>query len=176
MRWSVRRATVADARGLARINIAGWRGAYRGIVPEPVLESLDLERRTAAFVRRLAGERMATFVAVTPDDVVAAYATVTPVRTGSDDVPDRRTGELASLYADQDHLGQSAGHAAHQAGMDRLGAQGFDRAVLWVFQANTVARRFYERHGWCCDDVRRNEVLGSLPVREVRYSRSLSSA
>jgi hypothetical protein len=50
---------------------------------------------------------------------------------------------------------------------------GVRRAVLWVLDASTTARRFYEGQGWVWDGVRVERPLGGLadfpPVIEVRY-------
>ena len=39
----VRRATPEDARAISEVQIAGWRHAYRGIVPDAMLDELDVE-------------------------------------------------------------------------------------------------------------------------------------
>lgn len=52
--------------------------------------------------------------------------------------------EVRMLYAHPDHIGAGAGslliEVAKQSGAAAL--------ELWCFQANTLARRFYERHGF----------------------------
>ena len=40
--------------------------------------------------------------------------------------------------------------------------------MLWVFEDNPRARRFYEREGWVADD-RRTEVIRGVETVEVRY-------
>jgi RimJ/RimL family protein N-acetyltransferase len=47
MGWEVRRATTADAEEIARVNVASWRAAYRGLVPDAVLDRMDPAGRTA---------------------------------------------------------------------------------------------------------------------------------
>ena len=42
----VREATVADSAGIARVRIETWRAAYRGLVPQEVLDRLSVERET----------------------------------------------------------------------------------------------------------------------------------
>ncbi len=43
----VRFATRADARAVAHIQIEGWRAAYRGLVPDAILDGFELEPRTS---------------------------------------------------------------------------------------------------------------------------------
>jgi len=45
----VRCATLDDASYLAKIHVDSWRAAYRGLVPDTHLKSLDYDRRTEDF-------------------------------------------------------------------------------------------------------------------------------
>ncbi len=42
----VRIATSSDAPKIAHIHVETWRAAYRGQIPDAVLDGLDVERRT----------------------------------------------------------------------------------------------------------------------------------
>lgn len=178
MRWTVRRATQDDVSELARVNVAAWRRAYRGIVPDEFLDGMDTARRELGWSRWLSvPEPDAVFVATNGgrglDCRVAAYAGICAVREARDAHPELPTGELAALYADPDVWGCGAGHAVHEAAMEALAQFGFKHAVLWVFEDNPLARTFYRRHGWTCDGVRDEfEVCGQRPF-EVRYSRAV---
>lgn len=173
MQWMVRRAQQDDVRELARVNVASWRDAYRGIVPDDFLDGMDVARREAGWARWVGmPEPDAVFVAV-DERRVAAYAAVCAAREESDRRPDAPTGELAAIYADPVAWGSGAGHAVHEAAIAGLAGCGFGHAILWVFEDNKRARRFYERHGWTCDGVREEfEVAGERPM-EVRYSRPI---
>jgi hypothetical protein len=46
---NLRLAVPADAVELARIHVAAWQEAYRGIVPESTLEQFTIEGRTEHF-------------------------------------------------------------------------------------------------------------------------------
>lgn len=174
MPWNVRKATQDDVPELARVNVAAWRRAYRGIVPDEFLDGMDSARRELGWSRWVAQpEPDAVFVALDGAGRVAAYAGVCAVREERDAHPTLPTGELAAIYADPALWGRGAGHAVHEAAVDGLARFGFKHAVLWVFEDNPTARAFYRRHGWCCDGVRDVfEVAGRRPF-ELRYSRTL---
>lgn len=174
MGWLVRKAVLADAPALATVNVASWRHAYRGIVPDSVLDGMDVVRRRQGWARWLAMPPPdAVFVATDGGDEVVAYCAVCGVREAVDAHPALPTGELAAIYADPAVLGSGAGHAVHEAGMASLADAGLRHAVLWVFEDNDPARRFYERHGWTCDGVRVEFEVGDARPMEVRYSRRL---
>jgi len=50
-----------------------------------------------------------------------------------------------------------------------LRSRGFDLLVLWAFEQNARARRFYERAGWTLDVTGEHWVLDDVPVPIVRY-------
>ena len=48
-------------------------------------------------------------------------------------------------------------------------ARGFDPVVVWVFEANPAARRFYEAAGFRTDGARSTIDFDGTPVDEIRY-------
>ncbi|AXB43627.1 GNAT family N-acetyltransferase [Amycolatopsis albispora] len=165
-RWAVRRAVAADAPRLASICLGGWRTAYRGILPDDYLDALNLAEWEEMFAARVAAstERTTMLAAVNADGEIGAYAGV---------LGEREPGMLGALYAATEWRGTGAGHAAHEAAVAHLAACGFSRAVLWVFERNTPSRRFYEAHGWRCDEVTQATKFADGSAVEIRYSRPL---
>ncbi|MGH3982783.1 MAG: GNAT family N-acetyltransferase [Pseudonocardiaceae bacterium] len=175
MSWIVRRAMRSDAAQIARINVDGWRDAYRDLVPDVALNALDVESFTARYRKMLdaATDAVTVFVAV-DGDRIGAFCGVCPVRNADRDAhPKLRTGELAAIYADPPVRGSGAGHLVHDAALAHLAAGGFQHVVLWVLQANSIARTFYARHGWALDNVRDRYHAQGHAIPVVRYSRSL---
>lgn len=137
----LRLAVREDAPSLAEIFLRCWRDAYRGIVADAVIDSLDpagLEQRWA----ELAGG--------SPDELVVATQSGVPVgmaRFGADgDDPDR--GHLFSLYVSPDASGAGIGRALLERAMAGFAQAGYEMATLWVFAGNERAIRFYRASGW----------------------------
>lgn len=172
MKWTVRRATPADAGRIAEIKIAGWRSAYRGLVPGEFLDGMRQQDHEAQWAGWLAAGWV-VFLAIGEDGVIGAFAYVAPVHAEADRHPRLPTGELGAIYTDPRLRGEGAGTAVHDAGLEYLAAQGFRHAVLWVLEGNAPSRRWYESRGWRCDGV--TQPLGPAELVEVRYSRQLSS-
>jgi len=144
----VRRARLDDAPAIAAVWVETWRTAYRGLVPDAVLDALSVEARTTRWRERLAIED-ATLVAER-DGAVVGYCRAL-------------SGELASLYVRV--RGEGIGSALLTAAL-----AGADRPVsLWVFAGNAGARAFYERHGFRPDSAEQLDPGTGVPeLRMVR--------
>jgi hypothetical protein len=62
-RMKIRPAISDDALPLARLHVAAWRAAYRGLVPDEFLDGLDVDARAARFGSWLAAREAENYVA-----------------------------------------------------------------------------------------------------------------
>ena len=51
--FEIRYADISDAKELAKIHSSSWKIAYKGIVPDEVLENITLEKRQKYFEKAL---------------------------------------------------------------------------------------------------------------------------
>jgi GNAT superfamily N-acetyltransferase len=85
------------------------------------------------------------------------------------DTPGGDVGELYAIYVHPEAWGGGVGRALMAETLERLRAEGFGEAMLWVLEDNPRTRRFYELAGWHADGgVKEEEWLGTT-IREVRY-------
>jgi ribosomal protein S18 acetylase RimI-like enzyme len=170
----VRPAGQADAEDLARVRIATWRAAYRGIVPDAVLDGLDPVAEVVTWRQRLAAatevRTEVALVAAPPDRPrLVGFVTTGAARHAGE----AGLGEVWAIYVDPDAQGRGVGRALMDAAIRDLETRGFGEAVLWVFEANAPARAFYERLGWTPDGAAKPLVIGGAAPLEIRYRRSL---
>lgn len=167
---AVRLARLDDAATIADLHVRSWRAAYRGIVPDAILDGLSIEQRVEFWQRRI--DRAADPFAegriwvVVDGDRVVGLATTSPA-TDPDLGPG--AGELAAIYLAPEAWSRGFGSALFAAAVDDLRARGFAPLVLWVIEANIRGRRFYERAGWRPDGARHAIDFDGTPVDEVRY-------
>lgn len=177
--FSCRDATVEDGRRAAEIRTAPWQKAYRGIVPDELLDVLDVESEAARWTAILAGldaGQDSMQLIVRRGEVggeVGGYVGVHPFGP-----TESSWGEVMACYLHPNWWGIGAADPLLAAGEQRLAGQGFVVGVLWVFEANQRARRFYERNGWSADGTRdRNTIrFGVAAPNELRYAKLLSPA
>jgi L-amino acid N-acyltransferase YncA len=167
----VRLASPGDVATVADLHVRSWLAAYRGIVPDRVLDGLSVERRAASWARSLAardsdsGLERRVWVVEQAGSVVG-FASTGPSR---DDDTDPGTGEVEAIYLAPEAWSRGLGSALLRAAANDLRARGYGPLVLWVLRANRRARRFYERAGWREDGAERPIDFDGVPVAEIRY-------
>lgn len=163
----------ADAAAVAAVHVASWQGAYRGVLPDDVLDGPEhAVNRLRGWQRLLnePGPRTVDLVAEDDADQIVGLFHAGPSR---DDDADPDTAEVMMIYASPDAWGTGIGRGLMSTGLDRLRATGFAGVTLWVLRSNDRASRFYERAGFVADGAGKDEDLRGTPVREVRYRRAL---
>lgn len=167
----IRAATPADARAIAEVHVASWRATYRGLLPDAYLDRLSVDEREAQ--RREVLEDPAsewgTLVAE-EDGRVIGFAAFGPSR--DDDAPPG-TGEIPAIYLAPEVVGTGVGRDLFAEATAGLRKAGFERATLWVLEANERARRFYERAGWTLDGETSDHDFDCANEPMVRYAADL---
>ena len=172
----VRPARPSDAAAIADTHIRGWQVAYRGLVPDAVLDGFDVGRRTAAWRDHLAAEpgpgpTSWTWVVEAAAGEVVGFCQAGVARDEGVAPPDG-AGEVYAIYLRPERRREGFGRALFAAVLTHLDAAGFDPLVVWVFEANEATRRFYEAAGFVEDGVRHEIDFDGVAIPEVRYARS----
>ena len=172
----VRTATAEDIAAVHTVRVETWRDAYSGIVPDHVLAGLDASDPDAIAAQR-ARLRQPTprtdLLVAELDGRVVGFAALGPEREstqpGAAPRLDAQIGEVYAIYVVPAAQGRGTGRALMREALDRLRAHGFRRATLWVLEANSPARAFYERVGMKPTGERQPVTIG-VPLPEVRYA------
>jgi len=86
-----------------------------------------------------------------------------------DDLPGY--GEVVAIYALQNYWSKGVGKLLMDTAIAGLKERGYNRVILWTFEANTRARRFYEKYGYIFDGTKKN--CGFADADIVRYKMEL---
>jgi ribosomal protein S18 acetylase RimI-like enzyme len=162
---NLRRAIPDDATALAHVHVDSWRAAYRGLVPDEFLDSLDYCQRSLRFRESLATGSGETYLAE-KDGEPFGILTVGACRDA--DLDRVTAGEIWGIYLAPQHWRKGLGRALFQRAEQMLQARGYTLATLWVLEGNQQARRFYEAMGFETDGASRVLNLGA-PLKAIRY-------
>jgi GNAT superfamily N-acetyltransferase len=167
----VRRGRPDDAGSIAQVHLGTWQVAYDHVFGGERLAALadQLAAREARWRRRLGEDGEATTFVAEDEGELVGFASVGPSR----DRDAGESGELYAIYVSPAAWGRGAGRALLAAATEKLTADGYADAILWVLEDNPRARGFYEAAGWRTDGGRKLETHLGLEVPEVRYRRAL---
>jgi GNAT superfamily N-acetyltransferase len=164
MALEVRRAVLEDAAPIAAVHVRTWQVAYRGLMPDEVLDGLSVEGREEMWRQATTGdERSAVYVAVEGEVVVGFCAVAAPSR---DDDAEDGVAEIAAIYVEPDTWRTGVGRALMDAALADLRTDGWRGVTLWVLAGNRQAREFYARFGFEPDGAEMtHEGSGEKEVR-----------
>jgi ribosomal protein S18 acetylase RimI-like enzyme len=169
----VRPAQERDAGAIAAVHVRSWQAAYRGLVPDDVLDALSIPRREASWLQTLRARAGLCTLVADEDGSIAGFCTVVLPSRDADAGP--LTGEIAALYVDPPRWRAGTGTALLLAALAALESEGCSEVTLWVIDGNLRGREFYRRFGFKADGGRREErgepsqvrLRAALPVERV---------
>jgi len=165
----IRPAQPDDALALARVHVRSWQAAYRSLLPDEYLDQLHPEDRAARCDFSHADPQKPYTQVAESEGAIVGFATTSPAR----DADCAGLGELLALYVAPENWGQAIGRQLAAAARQRLIAQGFTEAVLWMLQGNARADRFYRNDGWLPDGSHKQDTIWGIILPEIRYRRPL---
>lgn len=177
MTFSIRAAERADADAITDVQVAAWRRGYAHVFPKSVLYAPEFDRTRRSFWtgwRFSPGHRLA--VSTRPDEGrerIVGFSSYGPERERARGFTGR--AELYAFYFHPIAWGKGAASTLMEYTEERLRAEGFAAAVLWVLDDNPRARAFYEKHGWEASGMTAEySDYAEARVPEVEYRKELT--
>jgi GNAT superfamily N-acetyltransferase len=172
----IRLARPEDAESIAVVHVRSRQAAYAGMMPQDLLDGLDVAARTGLWQRvlREAGQPGTGVVVAESGADLLGFVHFCPTRDADQDPA--RVGEVSSIYLLPQAWAKGLGWRLMAGAVRHLTDAGYAEALLWVLDTNARARRFYTRADWAENGATRHEDLRGFPITEVRYRRQLSGA
>lgn len=161
---TVRPATRDDARAIARVHVHSWQVAYRGLVPDALLDGLSVEQRQTIWLELLENnDDMFTLVAARDAGLLGFCSMATPSR---DDDAAETTCEVTAIYVTPEAWRTGIGAALLTAALRDMRQGTWREVTLWVFAANAGARAFYDGFGFVPDGTEmHHQPSGQTEIR-----------
>ncbi len=165
MEYTIERAKLGDEGTLAYIQTESWKAGFREILDEQTLQRCtQLDRATAMYRHLLeAGIGNGYLLRVEGSPHCIAWWDATREK----DMPGY--AELICIHSLQNRWRMGYGSKMMEAVLRDAAAAGYEKIMLWVFEKNARARRFYEANGFS-PNGRTQLGLGAV---EVCYERTL---
>ncbi len=161
MEVTLRTAAPADAAAFAHVQTVSWKAAFRGILDEEAL-ALQEERLKEMWAKALEDSDRNIILELDGEPHCIAV--------WNDSREDWfRGAELICIHSMPDHWHEGYGSMVMERVLQDAKNAGYGKIMLWVFEKNTDARLFYEKHGF---RQTANIKTARGPV-EVMYQRDL---
>lgn len=138
----IRPASLADAPAIARIHVAGWQSAYRGILPDEHLDSLTIDQRQAFWKQQLHHEPCLLFVVDDPQRGVIGFSYAGRHHGNFSEY----RGEIHAIYVLEQFQRRGLGKQLFRHAAAALRDERYANMMVWALQRNPY-RKFYERLG-----------------------------
>ena len=132
----IREAVREDVRAIAEIIVEDWQKAYKGIIDQEYLDSLDIEDRYQREIGRYQVYHVATV-----GHQVAGCSWLQSAESEEADC------EIVALYVRYGMRGNGVGRQLLLEAKDHFAQAGKRKMIIWCLKENREARTFYERMG-----------------------------
>lgn len=157
----IRHITQSDDRfAISRIYEESWKFAYKNILPQSYLESIQ----TGRWVPNLDKEGMHSLVLI-EDGIFIGTSSYCKSRFSDFN----NFGEIVSIYLLPQYIGKGYGKLLLDAVVGELEQLGFQDIFLWVLEDNLRARKFYEKSGFIFSGSYLDDNIGGKELREMQY-------
>lgn len=164
-----REATQSDATDIATSTIEAWKIAYKNIIDDPILETLDAERFTAFAAQKIAQNETITYVAEDQGAVIGH------VNFDREIFSLQSHAEIYTLYVHPSYWKQGIGKRLFNIALEALQKKGSSGAKFWVIKQNKQAIDFYKSQGFVeSQETRINSNLVPMPLEEGLFTKLFS--
>ncbi len=165
---SVRAAVPEDAAAIAGVRVLTWQHAFRGIIPQPYLDSMNASENEAVWLGAIT-EGMPRVLVGEAAGKVVGFSCFGPCR---DEDASSEAGEIWALYVLPEFWAKGIGRELWLESCGQLEGQGSTVISLWVLEKNLRAIRFYRAAGFAPEaSSRKCFEIGGAQVPEIRYLR-----
>jgi RimJ/RimL family protein N-acetyltransferase len=167
----IREADSKDARQIADVHVRSWQAAYRGLIPDEELANLSVDEREHFWSQILSRGQRSNLVLL-DQDVVVGWTAFGAAR--DPDCDSTQVYELYGIYLLSNYWDTGCGRQLYQATEQRISSLAALEIVLWVFEKNIRARRFYEAAGFRIEAEKQKHIsIRGATLAEVRYRKKL---
>lgn len=138
----IRRAEPSDSSGIAVVRVKTWREAYKGLLPDSLLDNLSVEDSAIRFLEAINSQQAITVHVAEESGKTVGFALSGPCREEGK----VSTGEIYALYVLPAFQGKGIGNDLFGTSVKELSERGFKDLRVQALSGNPYSR-FYEARG-----------------------------
>lgn len=162
---NIRKVKNGDEKALAYIQTESWKNAFNTILSKEDLEKYTNIDKAIEMYNKLLSENIGNGYILSINDVPHCIAYWDKAR----DEDMKQYSELICIHSLCANWGRGYGSMMMEYILREIKTAGFNKVMLWVFEENNRARKFYENHGFILTE-KSKKFCDSI---EVMYCRDL---
>jgi len=167
MNYTIERVKPGDEETLAYIQTESWKAGFKEILSAEILQKCTEISKATSMYRRLLEENKGNGYLLKVEGNPHCIAWWDSTR--EKDMPGY--AELICIHSLENRWRKGYGSKMMDVVLQDIIAAGYSKVMLWVFEDNTRARLFYEKHGF----KTKGKSKLDLEQREVCYEKDLES-
>ena len=165
MEYTIRRVELGDEEALAYVQTESWKAGFKDILSARILAQHTCVEDVAQRYRRLLEQKIGNGYLLTVEGAPHCIAWWNAARES--DMPGY--AELICIHSLPHRWRRGYGRAMMEVVLRDVAQAGYSKIMLWVFEKNTGARRFYEALGFAANGKQKND----RDALELCYEKSL---
>ena len=166
MNIKIRKAKIGDEKILAFIQTESWKNGFKDIISETDLEKYTNITKAEEMYSRVLKENYAENFILEIDGKPHCIAAWSKARN----LAYSDSAELICIHSLCDNWGKGYGSIMLNHIINEIKSAEFKSVLLWVFEKNIRARKFYEKHGFELTD----NTQVSYGAVEVMYCKEVN--
>ena len=159
----IRRAQIGDENSLAYVQTESWKEAFKKIIPAELLSECTKTERAAAMYKRLLEGQKGNGYILELDGKPHCIAYWGEAREKD------MTGyaELLCIHSLKEGWHKGYGSLMMKRILDDVKKAGYSKIMLWVFDNNVRAIKFYEKHGFAASG-KKQPAFGAMEEMYIK--------
>lgn len=165
MEYTIERVKPGDEEILAYIQTESWKAGFKDILSAEILQKCTQLDRSTAMYRRLLEEKRGNGYLLSVEGNPHCIAWWDSTREM--DMPGY--AELICIHSLESKWRKGYGSRMMDTVLQDMIKSGYSKVMLWVFEDNIRARRFYEKHGF----LFKGKTKPAFDTKEICYEKEL---
>ena len=163
MNYTIERVKLGDEEALAYIQTESWKAAFKDILQPEILERCTNIDRATMMYKELLENNIGNgyLLKVEGEPHCIAYWDA----TREDDMPGY--AELICIHSLPNQWRKGYGSKMMEVVLQDISGAGYKNVMLWVFEENVRARKFYESFGF----ITKGKIKSGVGATEICYEK-----
>lgn len=158
----VRFARIEDCAEIANISIHAWKNAYKGIISDHYLDSLNTNDKKNKFEERIKNNEK--LIVLEDDNIIKGFC----LYGKTSDPNNLECGEIYALYLKPNCINKGYGSVLFNKAIELLKDDIKNKVIIWCLEKNELGKNFYLKKG-CRLDYKKNVLIGTEEYVEEKY-------